>query len=51
MTLDELLKLHRAAYRRFYLRPRTLLGLLGELRHPGQIKQLVRRLGPLMGGG
>jgi anaerobic magnesium-protoporphyrin IX monomethyl ester cyclase len=51
MTLGELFTLHRSAYRRFYLRPGKLLALMGEMRHPAQLKAVTRRLVPLVHGG
>ncbi len=50
MTVAELLRCHRAAYRRFYMRPRTLLSLLGEMRHRAQLRSMSRRLIPLLLG-
>ncbi len=51
MTRAELFTLHRSAYKRFYLRPAKLLALMGEMRHPAQLKAVARRLAPLALGG
>ncbi len=50
MTIREVKRLHRSAYRHFYLRPRILMRLLNELRRPAQIRQAARRLVPLVSG-
>jgi anaerobic magnesium-protoporphyrin IX monomethyl ester cyclase len=48
MTMPELFVRYRAAYRRFYLRPRTIVGLAGEMRYPAQWTTIARRLAPLV---
>lgn len=40
----DLKRLQREAYLRFYLRPRVLRGVLGEIRSPRHLRYLLRRL-------
>ncbi|MCL6451132.1 MAG: B12-binding domain-containing radical SAM protein [Acetobacteraceae bacterium] len=42
LSREELLAWARRAYRAFYLRPRTVLGYMGRLKHPAQALALAR---------
>lgn len=43
MTLEDLKAIRRKGLLRFYMKPRTILGVLEEIKSPSQLKFLVRR--------